>query len=74
MATAPAELQVISSGGKLRLRPKDVAERYSISTQPVYTAIYRGELPAVRFGQRTWLIKPEDAERWIEENSTPNAA
>jgi excisionase family DNA binding protein len=74
MATAPADLQVISDNGKLRLRPKDVARLYSISTQPVYSAIYRGELPAVRFGQRTWLIRPEDAARWIEENSTSNAA
>ena len=63
-----------ASDAPLRLRPKDVARLYRISTGPVYTAIYRGDLPAVRFGQRVWLIKPEDAERWIEENSTSNVA
>jgi excisionase family DNA binding protein len=61
-------------GEPLRIRPKDVAAMYRISVGPVYEAIYRGELPAVRFGQRVWLIKPDDAAKWIEANSTSNVA
>lgn len=57
---------------RLRLRPKDVSARYGMSLSQVYQAIYRGELPARRFRQRTWLIVPADVEAWILANSTPN--
>jgi excisionase family DNA binding protein len=70
-AVSPAPATI---GEPLRLRPKDVAALYRISVGPVYEAIYRGELPAVRFGQRVWLIKPEDAAAWVDANSTSNVA
>ncbi len=82
MATSPVGVdrvmphieQVAPHDGRLRLRPKDVAERYGISLTPIYQAIYRGELRASRFQSRIWLIEPKDAEAWIEAYSTPNVA
>ena len=74
MALTVPELTVTSVDGRLRLRPKDVSERYGISLTPIYQAIYKGELKARRFQSKVWLIEPQDAEDWIERCSTPNFA
>ncbi|MGC4106422.1 MAG: helix-turn-helix domain-containing protein [Thermomicrobiales bacterium] len=58
--------------GRLRLRPKDIRDRYGISLTPIYTAIYKGELRARRFQNRIWLIEPQDVEDWIQRNSVSN--
>jgi len=57
---------------RLRLRPKDIRDRYGISLTPIYTAIYKGDLRARRFQNRIWLIEPRDVEDWIERNSVSN--
>jgi hypothetical protein len=57
-----------------RLRPKDIRDQYGVSLTTIYTALYRGELKGQRFQQRVWLIRPEDAEAWIDQCSVPNVA
>lgn len=74
MATSAVDLKVTPIEGRLRLRPKDVSERYGISLTPIYQAIYRGDLKARRFQSRIWLIEPKDVEEWIERCSVPNVA
>lgn len=46
-------------------RPKAVARRFGISPSDVYAAIYRGDLPIVRFRSRVLLIRPSDADAWF---------
>jgi excisionase family DNA binding protein len=53
------------------LRPRDVARLARISPSRVYRAIHDGTLPAIRFGEKTILIRPESAYAWIEEYSEP---
>ncbi len=74
MATGSADVKVTPIEGRLRLRPKDVSERYGISLTPIYQAIYRGDLKARRFQSRIWLIEPQDVEDWIERCSVSNVA
>ncbi len=54
------------------LRVNEISEDTGISTSEIYRAITTGELPASKFRERTWLIRPDDVELWIERNSTPN--
>lgn len=54
------------------IRPKGITRMYGISASVVYAAIYSGELPAIKFRGSVWLIKPEDADAWIERNSESN--
>ncbi len=56
------------------LRVNEISENTGISTSEIYRAITTGELLATKFKERTWLIRPEDAESWIARNSTPNTA
>ena len=74
MVTSPIDLKVTPIESRMRLRPKDVSERYGISLTPIYQAIYRGDLKARRFQSRIWLIEPKDVEDWIERCSVPNVA
>ncbi len=74
MAASPADLKATPIESRMRLRPKDVSERYGISLTPIYQAIYRGDLKARRFQSRIWLIEPADAEDWIERFSVSNVA
>jgi excisionase family DNA binding protein len=66
-----AELVKHSEAPKM-LRPKRVARDYGISPGLVYSAIYSGQLPAIKFRDRVWLIDPADVEAWIKANSEPN--
>ena len=72
MATKTADPKPVPLEGRLRLRPKDVSERYGISLTPIYQPIYRGDLKARHFQARIWLIEPEDVEEWIERCSVSN--
>lgn len=49
-------------------------QKYGISRSEFYRGIYSGELKALRFKSRVWLLKDEDIEHWINANSEPNAA
>lgn len=59
---------------KRYLRVGDASTYSGLSTSEVYRAIYSGELRALRFKVRSWLITREDLDDWIERNSTPNVA
>lgn len=48
------------------VRPQDVAKMYSISPRVVYRAIWDNELVARKMSPQVWLIRPEDAQKWIE--------
>lgn len=48
------------------VRPQDVAKMYSISPRVVYLAIWNHELVARKMSPQVWLIRPEDAQSWIE--------
>lgn len=54
-----------------RLGLKDAAAAFGISYSRIYEGVTNGELVAVRFGVR-WLVKPEDVETWITNNSESN--
>jgi excisionase family DNA binding protein len=58
----------------LFVRPIEVARLLGIHESSVYRAIYSGELPALKFRGKVWLIKREDADAWIDQNSEPNIA
>jgi excisionase family DNA binding protein len=48
---------------KIRLTPKDVAQRLHIGSRTVYTMLEDGILPGIRIGQR-WLITRIAFEQW----------
>ena len=51
------------------LKAEDVARIIQISTSQVYTLIQEGALQGVRFG-RSVRVRPQDVEKFIEENLT----
>lgn len=57
---------------RMFLRPKEVSKSTGISLFIVYGALREGELRARKLGERSWLIKPEDVEDWVERNSILN--
>lgn len=59
---------------RLYVRPKELASLCGIEETLVYRSIYAGQLRAQKFRGRVWLIRREDAEAWIDENSKPNTA
>lgn len=59
---------------RLFVRPKELASLCGIEETLVYRSIYAGKLRAQKFRGRVWLIRREDAEAWIDENSESNVA
>lgn len=55
-------------------RVKRGAEYCGLSESEMYRAIYAGELKALRYRSRTWLLTKEDIDAWIAANSAPNVA
>ena len=56
------------------IRVKDGALYCGLSESELYRAIYSGELRAMRYRSRSWLITREDIDAWIDSNSVPNVA
>ena len=51
------------------LKVSDVARMTQVSPSQVYTMIQEGSLPAVRFGTAL-RVRPEDLQKFIEDNTT----
>ena len=52
------EREDIMSSDKLVLSVKEVAQRLGLSTDSVYDAVHRGQIPAVRLSQRGRILIP----------------
>ena len=48
------------------LKAAEVAEILGVSRTQAYRLMQMGEIPSVRFGQRTVRVRPEDLKRYIE--------
>jgi excisionase family DNA binding protein len=48
---------------KIRLTPKEVAQRLHLGTRAVYGMLEQGLLPGIRLGKR-WLITRHAYEKW----------
>ena len=59
---------------RLYLRPREVSKMTGLSESEVYRAIYAGELMAVKYKSRAWLISRAAVESWIDACSTPSVA
>ncbi len=55
-------------------RVKDAAEYTGLSESEIYRSIYCGQLKAVRYKSRSWLLTREDIDAWLDANSVPNVA
>ena len=53
--------------------PAELATLCPLSEWTIRRAIYEGELPATQL-RRRWLIRTEDARRWIDEYGQRNGA
>ena len=58
-----------SRPGRL-LAAEEVAELLAVNTGFVYALVRRGELPAVRLGERYVRFREQTLERWIREQET----
>jgi excisionase family DNA binding protein len=65
---------VAGRGDRWFLRPKDVAALVGLSEAEVYKSIYSGDLRAVKYKERAWLIAEDDVAVWIRRFTEPNAA
>jgi excisionase family DNA binding protein len=52
------------------LAAEEVAQLLGVNTTFVYALVRRGELPAVRIGERYVRFRLQSLERWIEERET----
>ena len=59
---------------RLYFRVKNAHEMTGISEPEIYKAIYAGQLRALKYKSRVWLITKNDLEEWIASNSEPNIA
>ncbi len=59
---------------RMYLRPREVAELSGLSESEVYRSIYSGQLRALKYKSRSWLITRHDLEAWIASYSEPNIA
>lgn len=50
------------------LKAAEVAEILGVSRTQAYRLMQMGEIPSVRFGQRTVRVRPEDLKRYIEKH------
>jgi excisionase family DNA binding protein len=48
---------------KVRMTPKDVAERLNVGARAVYTMLEQGVLPGIRLGRR-WIVTRHAYEDW----------
>jgi len=75
MATAVASLPVERNGLKPRfIRVKEGANYCGLSESELYRAIYAGELKALRYKSRSWLLTREDIDAWIAAQSVSSVA
>ncbi len=56
------------------MRVSDAAEYTGLSESEIYRSIYCGQLKAVRYKSRSWLLTQEDIDAWLDANSVPNVA
>jgi excisionase family DNA binding protein len=59
---------------QLYFRPRRAAELSGLSESEVYKSIYSGQLRALKYKSRSWLITRHDLEAWIASYSEPNIA
>jgi excisionase family DNA binding protein len=62
---------VTDSPERLTYRPREIAELTGLSLQSVYDAIKRGELKAVRVGQRSLVIPRAALAEFVSEDARP---
>jgi len=55
------------------LTSKEAADLLRLSPQTIVDYVRRGKLPAVKVG-RSWLLRREDVERFLESPSPPEQA
>ena len=48
---------------KVRMTPKDVADRLNVGTRAVYSMLEQGILPGIRLGRR-WIVTRHAYEEW----------
>ena len=58
---------------RLYLRPREVAEMTGLSQSEVFKSIYAGELRALKYKSRVWLIPREAISQWIDAQTSPAA-
>ena len=63
----------VSACGVTNHSVKDAAAKHGRSVSDVRLAISTNALPARKLG-RTWVIRCQDIEAWIDAESIPNAA
>lgn len=56
------------------IRVKEGAAYCGLSESEIYRAIYAGELKALRYRSRSWLITTADIDAWIDSQSVSNVA
>ncbi len=52
------------------MSPQEVAERLGVSKETVLRLLRSGKLPAVKLGWRTWRIKRDDLDRFMNTDRT----
>jgi excisionase family DNA binding protein len=68
-----ADMPVVTAERKF-LRVREAAEYSGLSESEVYRSIYCGDLRALRFRSRSWLLTREDIDAWIAKLSVSNVA
>lgn len=56
------------------IRVAEAAIYTGLSESEIYRSIYCGQLRALRYKSRSWLLTREDLDTWIDSCSTPNVA
>jgi excisionase family DNA binding protein len=56
------------------IRVSDAAAYTGLSESEIYRSIYAGQLKALRYKSRSWLLTREDIDAWLAANSTSNVA
>ncbi len=56
------------------IRVAEAAAYSGLSESEIYRCIYNGQLKALRYKSRSWLLTREDIDAWLTANSTPNVA
>jgi excisionase family DNA binding protein len=51
-----------------------IGGKKAVSKQTFYTAVHRGQIPALKLGKRRILIPRTSFMRWLESGSAPTAA
>lgn len=46
------------------IKPKEIAERLGVCLPTVYAMLEKGTIPALRPGQRNWIISRQRYEQW----------